>query len=306
MNTRTLAALATLAATTACTPMAQFGQVLPDDRIEINLKVDEAAAAKDATEREWSEAYLFTARTTRDVNALIGGVLVTVAYVAGTTPASSSENHAEWGPFTDPLNPTETRLVVDYDPASDTYAWTVDGKPKGEGDEAYLPVVVGEVDAGATHDDNSGRFTIDFATMSELDPNTRASGTFTSDYDLNPADVSATATFDGFVEDSSEEINAVYAYDQTYDGEGAMDLSWLADVDDSGVEEDWTVHSRWSWEGAGRSDAKIAGGDLEGEATANECWNTSFEQVYRLESWSGLEEGDAALCSFAEAAYVAD
>lgn len=300
--TRLLTTAATLALLSACTPMAQFTVLLPDDRILVNLKVEEEAAKAEG-EREWSEAYLLTAQATRDVNALIGGVLLLARGVSSTAPSERSDTHAVWGPYAGPLDPVETRMQADYDPGSDTYTWFFEQKPKGGDDSAYLPVVEGEVDAAAVQGDHSGRFWIDFATMTELDPNVRGDGLFLSDYEVNPEDVAATATFDSFRDGDEEAVDASYGYRQTVEGEGEMDLGWLADADGQGAEEAWSVHSRWTWEGAGRGDVRLSGGDLAQDATLNECWDTAFAPVYRLESWSGLEEGEVGLCSFADADY---
>jgi hypothetical protein len=68
-----------------------------------------------------------------------------------------------------------------------------------------------------------------------------------------------------------------------------------------------TVKSRWMESGAGRSDVKLAGGDLLGEATVNECWDTGFLSAYQRSSVdprAGYGE-EATDCVFAPALYSA-
>lgn len=287
----------------ACAPGADaLTRVLPDERILINLPT-EGASAKDG-DRAWSEYYLFTAQVTDDVNGLIGGVLGTVHAVAQSRPTWLDDTHAAamWGPYADALDPAEVRLYVTYDGETDTHAWSVTMKAKNDEAAVEVPVIEGLVDPGASEDDSSGAFHIDFSAVSELNPNERASGIFSSTYDVDPEGVAATATFDGFTE-GGDVVDAVYAYDQIHGGEGSMDLGWIANID-TGAEENFSMHARWLADGQGRGDARVTGGDLgEAVATASECWDDLFAPVFRAESWSGLVEGDAALCAYADAVY---
>ncbi|HJN77833.1 MAG TPA: hypothetical protein QGF58_28205 [Myxococcota bacterium] len=306
---RLVAVAITSALLTACAPGNRVGadlaEVLPDDRIQVNLRTD-SELAKDAEDGIWSNAYLFTARVTDDVNAMIAFPLILVDVITSTPPSEIAEdgNSATWGPYGDALDPVETILYVDHDVELDTYTWSFLQKPKGADDSEYVPIVLGEVDSGATREVHSGRFTVDFTTADNLDPNVRATGTFTSEYDVQEDTVSAQAIFIDFQgERGGDPVDAVYSYDQTPDGAGQMDLGWFDDVNEDGEDDIWVVRSRWTSEGAGRADSVIAAGGSEVSYAASECWDGSFDPVYQVNSWAGDLMGAEADCAFAETSY---
>jgi hypothetical protein len=280
---------------------SDFLDVLPDERIQVNLPV-----GGDRGEREWSTYYLFAATVTQSVNALIGGVLVWVDVITDTPPSWSSteENTAVWGPYAQALDPAETILWVHYEAEDDTYQWGFSQRPKGEtSDEAWVPVIAGHVDAGATHEASSGWFVIDFDAAASLDPRVTARGAFGTEYALAPEGVSATAGFDAFA-DGGDTLDAYYHYEQATGGSGKMDLGLLTDATGNATPEEVLLRSRWEATGEGRGDGYVTGGDLgELVATASECWDTSFQAVFHDDSWSE-PTGDPALCVYAEPEYV--
>ncbi len=291
-----------------CFQTTSMSDVLPDERIQVNLPMDEGTAkglAKD--EIEWSTWYLFTAATTQNINSMIATVLFWVDTVTTNyrpTYVDRDTNQAEWGPWSTALDPVETLLWVSYDPTADTHGWGFDQWPRGDVRDSASTVIVGEVDPGATREISSGRFEIDYTTIHELDPTETATGLFEVEYDIHEAGVTATAAFTEFGEDA---LNATYAYDQTFEGGGMMDLIVTGDVNpesDTGLEEDWFTRSRWQADGSGRADIRVTGGDLGSTvATISECWSSSFEQVWYSESLTGFELGDQGLCAFTDADY---
>lgn len=306
---RHLTFLVLLIAGSACVaPVpSEYADVLPDDRIQINLPTDFGGARRDG---EWSEYYLFTARVTDDVNGLIGGVLVIVDAVTQLPPSWSNEEEstAVWGPFSGALDPVETLLWVNHDAESGVYAWGINQRPKSDPtDEAWEIVIAGLVDAGATETDSSGWFAVDFDKAHALDPNQTATGGFLCEYDIDSDGVTATAGFDDFA-DGGPTIDAYYHYEQTFRGEGLMDLAFGADVvpaGGNGTDELHIVRSRWETTGAGRADAYVTGGDLGAlVATASECWDTTFAAVYHSDNYSGdPATGDEGQCAFDEPSY---
>lgn len=301
------AAIALLSLTaTACiggAPGDDLAQVLPDDRLLINMPTGDMAAKED---REWSEFYLLTAQVTDDVNGLIAVVLVMVDTVT-EYPASAvadDGNSATWGPWSDALDPVETALHVVYAPDTDTYTWSFVSKPKGADDEAYVSVIAGEVDAGATDSVHSGRFWIDFDAIHELDPNHAATGRFGSEYAVDESGVAAIALFEQFA-DGGETVDAAYAYQQIHGGEGAMDLAWVGATGADGQDQAFLVRSRWLADGQGRSDAVVAE-EGEGAGALSECWDATFAPVYQANSWEGEVYGDASACAYDAAEYPTD
>ena len=304
--------LAILALTACMLPVpGSYTEVLPDERVKINLPVDPAAVER---EKDWSEYYLLTARVTDDVNGLIGMILLVLDEVTALPPtwSDAEESTAVWGPFSDPLDPVETALWVHHDVDEDVFTWGVDLRPTEQAgtDEGWVAVVAGQVDPGATGDESSGYFGIDFDLASRLDPTSDATGRFGCEYDVGPDGVQATAGFEDF-SDGGDPVTAYYAYEQDYEGLGRMDLALEQDVNPEnglGTLETHLMRSRWTPTGAGRADVYVTGGDLGPlVATASECWDETFEWVYQVDNCSGeAEEGDVADCVFASPEYDED
>ena len=291
----------TLALLTACDLDfgSDYAEVLPDERLAIDMPVA-STYAKSVDDKEWAEFYLLTAQVTDDVNGLIGTVLGTIDLVTDYRPTSfDRESHtAVWGPMTDALDPNEWFLTVDYEPASDEYTWVIEARPK-DSDDSFA-VAAGEVDAGATRLESTGRFALDFDQIAALDPTENTFGKFYVEYALLDTAASAQAWF----EDAGEErADAYYDFTQVDGGEGRMDLVWVGDTaaaTGAGLDEVLLIRSRWQADGAGRSDVYVTEGDLGEDVVAiNECWDTGFERVYYADNSPGSEPvGDEAACVF--------
>jgi len=303
--TKLIPLIALSAALTACdmgpTTAEDYASVLPDDRVQITLPVE--AARRDA--REWSEFYLMTAEVTDDVNGLIGGVLHWVDVVTDYEPtwSDTEENTAVWGPWADALDPAETALWVHYDVETDIYTWGINQRPKGEGDDAWVVVVAGQVNEGATSEVSDGWFAIDFDSIHELDPTREATGSFICEYDIALDGVVASAGFDDF-SDGGPALDAYYHYEQLFGSTGLMDLARTIDLnpeDGTDLDEVLVIRSRWTEFGEGRADAYVTEGDLGSTVgTATECWDDAFAPVYYTDNFSGTTTGDEAECAFAE------
>ncbi len=303
------ATTAILALTVACVPTddaRDYAQLLPDNRIQVNLPTElEGTARLDG----WSQSYLITAKVTDDINGLLAGILLTVDAVTELPPTWSSEedNTAVWGPWANALDPVETTLWVHHDVDTDEYAWGVNQRPKNQGDVEWTTVIAGVVDAGATPDSSSGYFGADFDAAAQLDPNVGLRGQFLSEYAISAdGTVVATAGFEDFGDAGGDTTDAYYHYEQVPQGEGKMDLAYNADVHENGsADEVRLLRSRWVATGAGRSDLSVPEGEL-GEliATASECWGETFESEYWTDNFSGAGEvGDVSVCAFAEPEY---
>ncbi|HND32212.1 MAG TPA: hypothetical protein PKY30_16660 [Myxococcota bacterium] len=272
---------------------------LPDNRLLIQLPTSSSSgkSLSKAEEKNWSTYYLLTAQVTDQVNGMVGFVLgLTTGIVSTQRPTTYDEDNgfAEWGPYADTLDPVETVLWVQHND-DNSYSWGYDQWPK-EDETARVTVVTGEVDAGATKESSTGRFTIDFTTIHQMDPTSAIQqGSFSSEYSLSPTLSSNTVTVADYTLTS---FDGVYAYAQGDAGDGTMDLKVAYDAYPGSADELHTVTSAWTPEGAGRADATLSGGDLGSQSgAASECWSTSFERVYYTEDWSSLVEGDPTLCA---------
>lgn len=308
---------------TGCTPATggdatAYREALPDERVKVNLPTEDAS---DARVGEWSEFYLLTAEVTGNVNGMAEMVLGTVDAVTELEPTWSAQAPAEaegevdavaqWGPYDgDALDPTASQLIVAHT-ADDYYYWVIQQRPKNDLEAAFVDVVMGVVEPGATAEASRGAFGIDFGAAHALNPNSDPpQGQFVLTYDIGATGVSAEAAFAEFLDENGNVANAMYTYDQVHEGDGAMDLAIETDMDPaSTAKEVLVVRSRWQPTGAGRSDVYVVGGDLgEFVGMANDCWGTDFQSSYWADNITNgdgsiFEEGDATTCVFAEPEY---
>lgn len=290
---------------------ASHADVLPtEEQIRINLPL-EAATAKADEAPAYAEFYSLTRTVTEDVNGMIGWVLGTVGYVVTLPPTwkDAEQRTALWGPWSDSgLDPVEVGLWVTRE-EDDSWTWAIFYLPQGGDIETdTIPVVAGVVDAGATRDDATGRFLVDFTTAGEWEPSVHLTGGFGVEYDYDPDGVAAVAFFEDYGWEGGGTLDAAYAYAEDYAGSGDMDLAWLADLAPGANLEVVTLRSRWTADGPGRGDARVVGGDLGAtEVTASECWGSAFTRTYWTDS-HGLQpgEGEEGDCAFTPAEYATE
>lgn len=298
MRTTILLSILTL---TACSETSELTEVLPDDRLLVELEGSDEAAR--STLGEWSEFYIETARTTQTVNGFIGSVLVLVDTVVKTRPSEVNRDRtrAVWGPYSDTLSAVEVRLTVQRE-ADGSHTWWFDQWPKDQGESAAVVVIQGEVDAGATRRASTGRFEVDYTAMSQDNPLVDHTGVFWTDYviDIDGAAAVATVTDWTSVRNPGPPVDATYDYEQVSGGEGQMDLSYSAFDPVSEADASYTLRSRWMADGAGRGDAVVTVDDESGTTyTASECWDSGFKLVWDQTSWDG-SQGDASACVYAD------
>jgi hypothetical protein len=85
------------------------------------------------------------------------------------------------------------------------------------------------------------------------------------------------------------------------DGAGDFQFGATANMmTDTAAMETGVIRSRWALTGAGRSDARLSGGDAQSGVTVTECWDTAFNRVYVTVSPTGETAGNASDCVFAD------
>lgn len=298
-------ALATLALATlaACTPTEQaneYSALLPDSRLLVSMP-SELSTARGGSPAEF---YGFTAEVTREVNNLIGTVVLSLDLVTDLPPtwSDTESDTAVWGPFANGLDPAETILWVTHDTDQELYTWVIGMRPRNTQDD-WTPIVAGQVGDDGTQEDNNGWFAFDFDAAADLDPTTDLTGRFITEYDVSAAGVVATALFEDFSEAGGTPGDVAYHYEQDLLGEGQMDLAMRTDLNpDSGtsLEEVLLMRSRWTADGPGRADVLVTEGDLgNAVGTASECWDEHFQRVYFVdsESWA-TPYGDVNACVY--------
>ncbi|PTL82557.1 hypothetical protein [Vitiosangium sp. GDMCC 1.1324] len=272
-------------------------------------------------QNQLSDLYVLTRVTTVVVN---GGTLAVLGLVDAVTkypPTSVTNDTAVWGPHTEALARNTWKLTVKKT-GDHTYSYALSAKAKDAADSAFVDIVTGthtaSLDAAGEpmKGFGQGEFKLDWdkaATLPEHDNNV---GSFSVKY--SRLDDKSTATVDASFrqikddKDSSKRVDADYRYAATPGQGGQFDYKlnqdwYKPEGSSSAAPETLTIKSRWQETGAGRSDVKLAGGDLgTEEATASECWNASFASVYLRASYTfpqvryGTENTD---CAFTPAVY---
>lgn len=299
----------------------QFRAALPTkEQVEVKTPAKEGQALQvDAQggQGQTSDFYQLTRATTVLVN---GGTLAVLSLVDNVTkyqPTTVTEDTAVWGPSTEALARNTWKLTVKKT-GDKTYSYTLSAKAKDAADSAYVDVLTGShtavVDAAGepVKGFGQGEFTLDWDKQSTLPEHDNNVGTLTVKYSRQDATTAATVTaaFRQVKDDKdpSKRVNADYTYAATPGQGGEFNFKLPQDyyqVSGSTKLEDLTIKSRWLETGAGRSDIKLSGGDLVGEATVNECWDAGFASRFLRASYDprvgyGTESTD---CAFGTAAY---
>lgn len=275
---------------------SEVDRALPtSDQVKIKLPEGQTR-----TIGELANYYLVTREVTRTFNGGAGWVLTLIHAIVQYPVTSTSGNVYTWGPWSDALDPAEYRLDVTAN-GDGTYDYTFSGRSKLVANSQFEMLITGSADPTAGEHQGNGQMLLDFDAMKRVDPidNPTAKGSVDVHYDLaaRHLDLHIDST-----DDQGAPAQADYAYGEGADGSGDMTFDVQANAGGTPLNEEMTVRSRWTANGAGRGDARIAGGDLGTvQAIVSECWGQDFRRVYYTDNASFMPtEGDAAQCAFAD------
>lgn len=297
----------------ACQQLQQspYGEdVLPtEDKLAINLKGADDAAKSPSDPDDWAMYYEATRNVTENVNGLIKvtlGIVYGVVHTQEPSWVDEGEQKAMWGPYQDSgLDPVSVGVYVER-LDDESHDWSVFFLPNGgELETDAVSIIAGHVEAGASKDAADGQFAIDFTTAHDMDPSVNLVGTFSCDYGYDEAGVAAVVATDDYGLERGPQVDALYTYDEDYEGAGTMNLAYLADVNANGTEEVVAIKSRWTADGQGRGDGMIVGGDTTGEGfQSSECWGTDFKTAYWIDNKDFFDPiGDESVCAFTPAEF---
>lgn len=224
------------------------------------------------------------------VNGGVGLTLGVVASIVKEEPAVITEEHAEWGPLTQPLWKHSFRLKMDK-ASEDTVKYVLEGRAKSSTDEKdYVVVLSGQ------HEFTSFRAGKGTFTLTNVDNGDRAEVEYAR---TEKKDLDVKVGFRGGVPSD-------YAYSQLEGGDGSFEFRVKSDfVTRTSASELLLVKSRWHQSGAGRADVTGSGGDLSAEVRFTECWDTDLNRTHYTDTL-GLfpAEGEAKSCTFETASYA--
>lgn len=267
-----------------------------------------------------SSFYELTRGATAIVNGSTLAVLGLVNGVTQYTPTSISGETAVWGPHSEALQKNSWKLSVTRT-ADNTYSYTLSAKDKNDANADFVDVLTGSQTAAVDDKGDAlagfghGQFTLNWDKIATLPDHDANVGSLTVTYarpDATSA-VTVAAHFSQIKDDNdpSKRIDVDYGYASTPGQGGQFDFKEIADAyhpAGSSKLETLTIRSRWQETGAGRSDIKLAGGDLPGEATVNDCWDTHFLSQFMRTSYDPFNKDtnygtEATSCAFTSADY---
>lgn len=278
-------------------PPEELARAIPTaEQVRIKLPSAQARALGDL-----ANYYVVTRDVTRTLNGGTAWVLILVHAIVQYPVTSIDGNVYTWGPWSEALDPAEYRLDV-TDIGDGTYDYVLSGRSKTEAGSQFEAIIDGHADPRPGDLQGNGDFSIDFDAGKRVNPidSGDAKGQVIVQYDLAARHLAMTAM--------APDANGVpamfeYAYNETLDGGGDMVFDVTADAGGTALAENIVIRSRWQSNGAGRGDARLAGGDLGAtEAIASECWNNLFRRVFYTDNVA-LEptEGNVADCAFGTA-----
>jgi hypothetical protein len=249
--------------------------------------------------------YVATRDVTRTFNGGTAWVLTLIHAIVQAPVTTVSGNTFTWGPGSQPLDPADYRLDV-VAVGDGTFTYKLSGKSKTQPNAQFEVVIDGTADPRLGDDKGSGEFTVDFDAGKRVNPidSSDAKGLLDVNYDLAKGHIDLTIMSTDAL---GKPVNADYAYNQAADGSGDMTFDVSGDAGGGPAQESVTLRSRWLTSGAGRADARIAGGDLGAlQATASECWDTAFKRVFYIDALTiggtlSASEGQESACAFATA-----
>ncbi len=250
-----------------------------------------------------ADFYQVTRDTSRAVNGTIWVTLAVLHHVVSYPATEVHEDHAVWGPWTETLSPITYVLVVER-LAEGHYRYALRGKPRAEGDEAYVDLIGGETEIDEAAGIRRGTIGYDLDAAHALDAGEHpAQGSVAATWDAGSDPRYVEAAFEDVVSRRGEgPWSALYRYRENADGSGSFELGVRGDVDGTATAtpEEVVLMTRWDTSGAGRGDAIVSDGDLGDHVVyANECWDAGFARTYWVDTHAlQPNEGDVATCPY--------
>lgn len=290
-----------------------FMEGLPDkESLKISFPSNSAYLIQDpdgllkAEIKETAELYILTRKFTEVVNGAVY-FLLSIAEDIARSPGGKRDGDVKvWGPYSrgglDPMTYKFTLRRVDKERWS--YILEAHGKESGE----FRIIFSGEHIKGTKYRRGTGSLMVDFSVIKQMDPSKTEEGKVEAVYNTETAPYTLSVTFKDFIgNDGKGPINSVYNYKISDTNEGEFYYDAISDIDSQGRDENLKILSRWRADGAGRSDARVSGGDVKeqniDELDISECWDTSYKRVYYesfVNSQSYKKQGDRSKCVYSD------
>lgn len=277
-----------------------------------------------------SELSVITADLARGINGGIGLVFDLSERIIDLPPTDTDgDSYAVWGP-SEPRGLERNSFRFTVNKIDDgQFDYRLEARAKDASQESDFVVVwEGTSFPGG---DNRGHGTLDihWGALRAIDDSACLIGdlsvVYATDESPRRLDVAFVEAADGCRDETPTTAN--YHYEENDDASGFLDFAFNKNLhalaEDKPLEEVFAVRSRWLADGQGRSDVRLSGGEIPADLVTNlpdatattadivECWDAAFNVVHtdtsptELEPHLGhAEEGDVALCAFADASFA--
>lgn len=233
------------------------------------------------------------------LNAAVLGMLEFVDTVRAYAPTEREADLRRWGPWSLQEGRAPFLQVEIGRSGVSEYGWAFALSDLKSG--PWTPFFTGTHFAGATVAGGDGWFTADAGILADALGEDRQ-GVVEVDYD-NRDGSALVVSFQGWQEPGEAPWDATYLYTEIAAGDRDFQYDTAADLVTGEALEAVAVRTRWTPEGAGRSDARVSGGDLGEVLTLSQCWDAGGTLTWQADSHGLFEDmGDVSTCAFAETA----
>lgn len=310
-----LLAAALVGGTSACGDLSQedllFRAAVPSKKdVEVRPAGVESEAddASDSTatqalevECEDTDLRCKSIQIAKGLNGITFALLDLVDFVVAQPPSKRSPGRRVWGPYFDAAKGTTARFEMFRLEDGVSYAFCLHaaagfvGELKAKDvscetdvdDESGMTLVLsgtfspGDLE-GARARTGAGSMTLETARLPDL---AEAGRQMVIDFNNadNRTDIDITVVGQRVPGSVQEREPVIYGYTREADGSGTFDFDLLFNfVKDTVRPEDLVIKAKWNADQAGRADASITGGDIQGDGlSVSQCWDADGADVFR-------------------------
>lgn len=319
-----------VASLAACGAADGFKSAVPS-RDNVTMRVPESQGQA-LTAGEIAPMYQESVKIATSVNGGVLWAFDVVEFITDHPPTTVEENQAVWGP-SEPrgLERLSFKFTVNKI-VEGQFTYILEARLKNAAaDDAFTEVFSGEA---FPNDDNDGHGSLTYrlGSLRNLDPvadDACLIGDIAVSYDAGVEPRTLDVVFTQVANDCLGErpSNAHYVYSEAIDSSGLMDFAFAGNIhradEDKPGEEVMAVRTRWTSNGAGRSDVRVSGEEIAADLAAYipgttsttvdivQCWDDSFALVHadttpdELEPDLGNElTGESSACVIADASFA--
>lgn len=251
---------------------------------------------------------------TRDLitntNAHVSKTLADIRALTRLPPNDCTPEGCTWGPWTDWDTRLTTRLEVRR-AGEGLFTYQADAKHFGEGEDAWRKLLEGGFSEADANGDGDGWYALDLAAIADFQ-GTVGEGAIRVELSRRDGHGSINLRADGLVSDENPEPSDTrYSLVVEADGSGQVSFALPGDIDEGRdgrtAREDFEAITRWRETGAGQTNVRVTGGDLDAALVVYglQCWDDHAAMTHEVYSQQPAAQEsrpatDPAKCAYAD------